>query len=392
MPVKRDRRGQWRYRKVLCLPDGTKSRISGTPAINKKWAAEQAEERHLRRLLEAAQKPEPRKEVPTFEAWFLGRYMTEWCEGQRNKTGTVTEKKSIFEHHLRGFLGPLRLDEIDVGAIQRLKAVLDAVRNRYDKPLSLKTRNNILGVVSNALAYAREVDLIDQAPRIRPYKFERPQIECWELAEWGRILVAARGDGDRLLIAALLAGDAGLRLGEVLGLQWEDVDLVAQRLMVTRQIRKGAEGTPKGGRRRGVPMTAALTSALRALPRVRVGRVVCGADGEPLSETALKHGIYRLCRLAGLPERSWHALRHTFATHAARFGVNPWRLQAWLGHSTINMTMRYVHHVEEHNRPIPDDILAAGNAVVDPDARVIAMIGARSGSSVATPWQKSSVR
>ena len=43
------------------------------------------------------------------------------------------------------------------------------------------------------------------------------------------------------------AGDAGLRLGEVLGLRWEDVDLVAQRLTVARQIRKGVEGTPKGG-------------------------------------------------------------------------------------------------------------------------------------------------
>lgn len=58
--------------------------------------------------------------------------------------------------------------------------------------------------------------------------------------------------------------------------------------------------------------------------------------------------------------------------------MNPGRLQAWLGHSTINMTMRYVHHVEEHHRPIPEEILAAGNAVVDPDARIVAMLGARS--------------
>jgi hypothetical protein len=51
------------------------------------------------------------------------------------------------------------------------------------------------------------------------------------------------------------------------------------------------------------------------------------------------------------------------------------------------MTMRYVHHVEEHHRPIPDEILAAGNAVVDPDSRILAMLGARTdharGNSVA---------
>jgi hypothetical protein len=75
---------------------------------------------------------------------------------------------------------------------------------------------------------------------------------------------------------------------------------------------------------------------------------------------------------------SWHTPRHTFATHAARFGVNPWRLQGWPGHSTINMTLRYVHHVEEHHRPIRDDILAAGKSIADPDERVLAMLGARS--------------
>jgi len=102
-----------------------------------------------------------------------------------------------------------------------------------------------------------------------------------------------------MLAAALLAGDAGLRLGEVLGVRWEDLDLVAGRLMVTRQIRKGVEGTPKGGRRRSVPMTASLMSALKALPQVRVGRVICSATGEPVAEAVLKHGVYRVCRLAG---------------------------------------------------------------------------------------------
>jgi hypothetical protein len=45
------------------------------------------------------------------------------------------------------------------------------------------------------------------------------------------------------------------------------------------------------------------------------------------------------------------------------------------------MTMRYVHHVEEHHRPIPEQILAAGNAVVDPDSRIVAMLGARADHS-----------
>jgi integrase len=345
----------------------------------------------IRRLLEEAANPKLsklRKEIPTFEEWSLGRYMKEWCEAQQNKPATVAEKRSIFEHHLRGFLGARRLDEIDVGVVQGLKAAMNAGGNRYGKPLALKTRNNVLGILSNALKYAAEVELIDEAPRIRAYKSERPEIECWDLDEWRRFVTTARDEGPGMLVAALLAGDAGLRLGEVLALRWESIDLVAGRVAVTRQLRKGVEGTPKSGRRRSVPMTAALATAIKGLAQVRVGRVICEPDGQSVAEAALKHGVYRVCRRAGLPERSWHTLRHTFATHAARFGVNPWRLQAWLGHSTINMTLRYVHHVEEHHRPIPDDILAAGKSIADPDERVLAMLGARSafvrGNGVAT--------
>jgi hypothetical protein len=57
-------------------------------------------------------------------------------------------------------------------------------------------------------------------------------------------------------------------------------------------------------------MTASLTSALKSLPQVRVGRIVCGEKGEPVAEAALKHGVYRMCKKAGLRERSWHSARH----------------------------------------------------------------------------------
>jgi hypothetical protein len=90
----------------------------------------------------------------------------------------------------------LRLDEIDVGMIQGLKAKLGEGSTRFRKPLTLKTRNDVLAVVSNALRYAEEVGLIDEAPRIRPYKFERPEIQCWEIDEWRRLLAGARAEGE----------------------------------------------------------------------------------------------------------------------------------------------------------------------------------------------------
>ena len=66
-----------------------------------------------------------------------------------------------------------------------------------------------------------------------------------------------------------------------------------------------------------------------------------------------------------------------FGTHAALFGVNPWRLQSWMGHKRIDETMLYVHVAEAHGREWPDVIREAALPTLDPDARVLEMLGAR---------------
>src|SRR3954471_19278002 len=96
----------------------------------------------------------------------------------------------------------------------------------------------------------------------------------------------------------------------------------------------------------------------------------------------MSHAIERICRRAGLPVRYWHTLRHTFGTHAALFGVNPWRLQTWLGHKRIDETMLYVHVAEAHRRDLPEHIRNSGRGQDDPDRRILAMLGAR-GSTMA---------
>jgi integrase len=176
-----------------------------------------------------------------------------------------------------------------------------------------------------------------------------------------------------------LAGEAGLRVGEVKGIRWrEDVDMVARTITINQQIRRGIVGTPKGRTRRTVPMTETLYEALKGLVVVRTGLVVRDLGGHAKNdENQIKNLMYRICRLAGLPERGWHALRHTFGTHAAMVGVNPWRLMAWLGHKRIDETHRYVHVAEAHAREIPPELLVAVEGEFNPDRRVLKMLSAR---------------
>lgn len=386
MPVRRDpRTGRWFFRTTVKLPDGTKLRLYGTPGVPgpyhdlaaTKVGALEAEQRAIREALAPKLVSPPKQEVPTFAEWFKGRFWREWVIGRRNKPTEVKSKDFIYEGHLKPTFGDLRLDQIGAGEIAAFRASL------VEKKLSEKRINNILAVLSKPMKYAVDCEIITKAPKIGLYKVERPEIEPWDFAQYARLLDAAKKEGPDWYAAACLAGEAGLRSGEVKALRWrEDVDLIAKTITVNQQTCYGETTTPKGRTRRTIPMTSTLEKALRSLEVVREGFVVRNFDGSAKTDGQANAAILRICRRAQLPEKRWHTLRHTFGTHAALFGVNPWRLQSWMGHKRIDETMTYVHVAENHRREIPEPILEAAKTEADPDRRILKMLAAR-GSHVA---------
>lgn len=373
MPVARGKDGRWRYRASVRKPDGTFIRINGSAPrhVNTKVAAQQAERDHIERILDPRKAPQPRKEAPTFRDWFNGRFWTEWVVSRKNKPSEVESKRSIFRVHLEPAFGDMPVDEIDVAEIARFRAKL------IEAGLSDKTINNILAVLSKALKYAEAARVIAHAPSVGLLKVERPEIVAWSFEEYARLLAAAKEIDPMWFAAVCLAGEAGLRIGEIRALDWRrDVDLIAGTLTINQQTRRGKTTTPKGRTRRTVPMTDTLRTALRALDTIG-GYVIRNPDGTALTDNQTKYHCYRICRAAGLPELGWHTLRHAFGTHAAMFGANPWKLMQWMGHKRIDETMLYVHFAEAHLRPLPDVILGAQQSEVDPDRRVLAMLDAR---------------
>jgi integrase len=112
-------------------------------------------------------------------------------------------------------------------------------------------------------------------------------------------------------LIVLLGGEAGLRCGEMMALEWRDADLQKRQLCVQRSDWKGHVTVPKGGRLRYVPLTMRLTTALREHRHLRSERVVCQPDGSPMSADIVKHHVDRAARRAQIAQSGVHRLRHT---------------------------------------------------------------------------------
>lgn len=163
-------------------------------------------------------------------------------------------------------------------------------------------------------------------------------------SEMQRLLKAARtqtwyGLRNHAMIATFC--DTGLRLGELVALDVEDVDLHSMSI----RVRNG-----KGSKERRVYMGRTLARALRKWMEVHpfnstASACFCTRDGRRLDKRNVARIIERVAHRAGLDGRRVHPhlLRHSFATHFIKNGGNPFTLQRLLGHSDIKTTMIYVN-------------------------------------------------
>ena len=131
-----------------------------------------------------------------------------------------------------------------------------------------------------------------------------------DFEEYERLLTVAQKRSPEACLMVLLGGEAGLRLGEIVALEWGDVDLHARRLTVQRSDWCGHVTVPKRGRSRRLPMTQRLTSALKAARHLRSARVLCLPDGTPITRDRVIKAIRGSQRVAGLPHAGVHVLPH----------------------------------------------------------------------------------
>lgn len=241
--------------------------------------------------------------------------------------------------------------------------------------IARKTINNRLGVLSSLLKYAHENKLIDE-PTLRL------NLKRKGAAKDAPIVAVPPSDVAKLVktatdaryrVAILLASEAGLRIGEILGLQWGDIR--DGELHVRRAVdSSGNVGKPKHDKERDVPLSPGLAAELERLPR-RGLWIVGRLDGDMLSYAGALEGLHDIYRRSAVDvpvsdrgeTRPWHSLRHTFGTECAARGMPITTLQELMGHEDVATTRRYVTVTKEHKREAMRLVFGqqVGNALPD---------------------------
>ena len=302
--------------------------------------------------------------APTL-AEFAPRFL-EHARAERQKPSGISDKESRLRVHLLPFLGAKRLDVIESEDIQKLKARL------VDKAPS--TVNNVLTVLNKLLKVAVEWDVIANMPcTIRQVAIPRAEAPFLDVEEYEALLEGAEKVGPPAHLVVLLGGEAGLRCGEMMALEWPDVDFRRNRLKVQRSEWKGHVTTTKSGRSRVVFLSDRLGAALRRHRHVRGARVLSDPCGRPLTQKMVQGLVKRAERLANLHHQGVHILRHSFCSHLAMRGATVRAIQELAGHADMSTTQRYMHlspkHLEEAiqllNGPIPK---SAPGAIWEPKA------------------------
>jgi len=310
-------------------------RRSTGPGTTKKEATELAHRLKIQ-LETPPAPPEPVRKQAAFSGfakhWYDLHFMTN-CKPSYART---TEQ--ILRVHLVPFFGGQDLRELTVEQVESYKAL-------KARTLSPKTVNNHLGVLGRMLRSAVDWGYADHnlARQVQPLRVPPSELNFWDREQSDVFLARALEREPAWHPFFLTALRTGMRLGELFALEWRSLDFIKRRIHVQRSYTRGVLGTPKSGKGRRVPMSRELAEALRDHRHLKGRLVFCRPDGGYLSRDIVKHPFRRLTAAAGLPAIRLHDLRHSFASQLVMEGVPLRAVQKFLGHSTLDMTMRYAH-------------------------------------------------
>ena len=308
---------------------------------------------------------EDKPSAPTLE-----HYAKQWLEtyAQLNcKESTYVRYDGVLRNHLIPALGSTRLNALTRDTIKRLLVT----KRQTLTPSSVR---NILTPLREMLRHAVEDEVIASNPAAQVGRFLQQrqavgqEIEPLTREELARFLTTLQAQTPEYYPLFLCLARTGMRLGEVLALQWGDIDVHARGITVRRNVVRGRITRPKKGKTRRVDMSEQLTDVLQRLQTQRKAEtlsrgwpeipawVFCSTTGGLLNKENLRTRVfYRCLSKAGVRHVRIHDLRHTYASLLIQQGESLAYIRDQLGHHSIQVTVDiYGHLVPGGNKAAVD--------------------------------------
>ncbi len=275
------------------------------------------------------------------------------------KVRTYERYALIIDKHISTDVGKCEISELSALVLQNyITKLLESGNCKTGNGLSANSVNAIISVLQSSLQTAHLIGVANEytANKIkRPKLIERP-VECFSLKEQKQIEQAVLNSKKDKLFGILLCLYSGLRIGELIALQWSDIDFAKGTLTVSKSCHDGKNGLiidePKTATsRRTIPLPKQLMPLVKMLKKRSDSDFVVSSHGKPVSVRSYQRSFELLLKKLDIPHRGFHSLRHTFATRAIECGMDVKTLSEILGHKNPTVTLnRYAHSLMEHKQ------------------------------------------
>jgi integrase len=288
-------------------------------------------------------------------------YLRQWLDGKDLSPRSREQYCDIIERQINAVLGKIELQRLTPVAV---KTWLGGLRGHDGRKLHARTVRQAYRVLHGALAEAVKLDMIARnvAGAVKPPKIEAAEVAILDADQIAAVLDALKGHKLYPIVSLALA--TGMRRGELLALRWSDVDLGLAVLKVGRSLEQTKAGlrfkAPKSKHGRRVISLPPSAVAMLGLHRkeqlelrmaLGMGKpnadalVFCNHDGTPFSPNNLSVTWGAAIRRAGLPDVTFHALRHTHASALIAGKLDVVKISRRLGHSSPVITLSTYAHL-----------------------------------------------
>ena len=294
-------------------------------------------------------------------------WLSSWLENYVQpsaKQRTYTRYKEIVDQHIVTQLGELDLSEITPYVLQcYVTELLKCGNLRTGKGLSANSVNSIITVIQNTLKTAYSLGIVGEyvGDKIKRPRASEKKVECFSMSEQKKIEQYILNEENTRFFGVLLCLYTGLRIGELLALEWSDIDMSKGELRVNKTCHYGKDENDVFGRITDIPKTQSSIRTIpipkQLMPRLREVKKksrsthIVSNGSNLISIRSYQRSFSALLKKLNIPHRGFHSLRHTFATRALECGIDVKTLSEILGHKNPTVTLnRYAHSLMEHKK------------------------------------------